>query len=90
MKRRNPYSPAVVSLCISALGFLFAICEAPRASAQVLYGSIVGTVTDQANAAVPKATVTVKNTATGFSRQVNTDEAGYYSIPSLPEGAYDV
>ena len=64
--------------------------EAPVASAQVLYGSIVGTVTDQANAVVPKAAVTVKNTATGLSRQVIADEAGYYSIPSLPEGAYDV
>ena len=39
---------------------------------------------------VPKAAVTVKNSATGLSRQVTTDEAGYYSIPNLPEGAYDL
>src|SRR5260370_41198561 len=64
--------------------------EAPVASAQVLYGSIVGTVTDQASAVVPKAAVTVRNTATGLSRQVSTDEGGSYSIRSLPEGAYDL
>ncbi len=64
--------------------------EAPAASAQVLYGAIVGTVTDQSNAVVPKATVTVKNTSTGLSRQTATDEAGYYAIPNLPEGSYDV
>ena len=39
---------------------------------------------------VPKAAVTVRNTSTGLSRQVVADEAGYYSIPSLPVGAYDV
>ncbi len=47
------------------------------ASAQVLYGSIVGTVTDQASAVVPKAVVTVKNTSTGLAREVSTDDAGY-------------
>jgi hypothetical protein len=66
------------------------VFEAPVASAQVLYGSIVGTVTDQANAVVPKAAVTVKNTAIGLTRTVDTDDAGYYSIPSLPEGSYDL
>jgi len=66
------------------------VFSAPVASAQVLYGSIVGTVTDQANAVAPKAAVTIRNTATGFSRQVNADEAGYYSIPNVPEGTYDV
>ena len=77
-------------LSLLAIGLIFTGYEAPVASAQVLYGSIVGTVTDQANAVVPKAAVTVKNAATGLSRQVVTDEAGYYSIPSLPVGAYDV
>src|SRR5215470_228417 len=69
---------------------IFTGLEVPIASAQVLYGSIVGTVTDQANAMVPRATVTVRSTATGLSRQVNTDEAGYYSITNLPEGTYDL
>ena len=82
MKRRVSYSPVVALLSLLAIGLIFTGFEAPVASAQVLYGSIVGTVTDQASAVVPKAAVTVKNTATGLSRQVVADEAGYYSIPS--------
>lgn len=59
-------------------------------SAQVLYGSIVGTLTDDTGAGVPKAVVTVKNTTTGLTRQVTADDTGYYSIPNLLEGVYDL
>ena len=62
----------------------------PAASAQVLYGSIVGTVADQSNAVVPSALVKVTNTSTGLSRQVTTDAAGYYSLQNLLEGQYDL
>ena len=41
-------------------------------------------------AGVFNVTVTVTNTSTGLSRQATTDEAGYYSIPNLLEGAYDL
>src|SRR5689334_10274538 len=64
--------------------------EAPVASAQVLYGSIAGTVMDASGAAVPKAEITVTNTSTGLSRQSPSDETGCYSIPNLPQGAYDL
>src|SRR5690348_8137787 len=77
-----------------AISVLFSLAvflaEAPKASAQVLYGSIVGTVTDQASAVVPRANVSVANTSTGLARQTTTDDAGYYSIPNLPEGVYDL
>ncbi|MDW8128944.1 MAG: TonB-dependent receptor [Bryobacterales bacterium] len=63
---------------------------APPAVAQVLYGSIVGAVTDPTGAAVPRAQVTVVHTATGLSRQVSTDETGYFSVPNLLQGNYDV
>jgi hypothetical protein len=79
---------AVVLCC--AIGLVFLGYEAPTASAQVLYGSIVGTVTDATGAVVPKAGVTVTNTSTGLSRQASADDAGYYSIPNLPQGAYDL
>src|SRR6266699_6353981 len=90
MKRKDRNTSRVVSLSCLATSFLFLGYDAPIASAQVLYGSIVGTVTDQANAVVPKAVVTVRSTSTGLSRQVNTDDAGYYSITSLLEGTYDL
>jgi hypothetical protein len=70
--------------------FLMTGYTARPASAQVLYGSLVGTLTDQTGAGVPKATVTVTNKATGLSKQATTDDAGYYSIRNLPEGVYDL
>ena len=73
-----------------ALGVMVMGCAVRSASAQVLYGSIVGTLTDETGAVVPTAVVTVTNTSTGFSRQATTDGAGYYSIPNLLEGTYDL
>ena len=89
MKRKDRVSGLVILSCL-ATSFLFLGYDAGIASAQVLYGSIVGTVTDQANAVVPKTVVTSKNTSTGLSRQVTADDSGYYSITNLPEGTYDL
>src|SRR5438876_267847 len=75
------------AFAVSLILFSF---ESPVAAAQVLYGSIVGTVSDPSGAVVAKAGVTVANTSTGLSRQVAVDAAGYYSIPNLPQGAYDL
>src|SRR5262245_37204614 len=72
-----------------AIAFMVMVHLAGPASSQVLYGSIVGTLTDQTGAVVPKATVTATNTSTGLTRQVVADESGYYSIPNLLEGTYD-
>ena len=77
------------NLCLT-FGVLFMGYDAPVASAQVLYGSIIGTVTDPANAMVPNAAVTVTNLSTGLFREVSSSEAGYYSVANLPEGKYNV
>src|SRR5437773_7727380 len=76
-------------LCLAA-GFLFLGYAARIASAQVLYGTIMGTVKDPTGAVVSKATVTVTSTSTGLSRQASADDTGYYAIPNLPQGTYDV
>jgi len=73
-----------------ALGIVVMGYPVRSASAQVLYGSIAGTLKDETGAVVPKAAVTVTNTSTGLSRQATTDAAGYYSIPNLLEGMYDL
>ena len=87
--RRQPSRVIAILACVTvSLGILG--YGARPASAQVLYGSIVGTLTDQTGAVIPKATVTVTNSSTGLSRQATTDTAGYYSIPNLLEGTYDV
>src|SRR5512146_2364143 len=72
------------------VGFILAPIFARQAKAQVLYGSVVGTVTDQTGAVVPEATVTVKNANTGLTREVTTNASGFYTIRNLLEGTYDL
>jgi hypothetical protein len=87
MKRSNLVTHIAVILCWLAATILFMGYQAPVASAQVLYGSIVGTVTDPTGALVAKAAVTATNTSTGLTRQATSDEVGYYSIQNLPQGS---
>src|SRR5882757_4733538 len=58
--------------------------------AQVAGATLSGTVTDVSSAAVPNAKVSVKNSATGVVRDVTTDSAGFYSVPNLLPGLYDI
>lgn len=53
-------------------------------------GTLVGTLTDPSGAVVPSAKVAVTEVGTGFSRSVNTDQQGYYVIPSLRPADYDL
>lgn len=63
--------------------------------AQWAYGQtdtarLQGTVTDENDAVIAGATVTVTNTATGREVTVTTNELGYYTVPGLPPGNYKV
>jgi hypothetical protein len=63
----------------------------PRPSeAQVLTGSIVGSVKDQTEALVPDAKISITNEGTGQSRQTVSDAAGAYSLTNIEAGAYDL
>ncbi len=68
---------------------LAAISAAPLA-AQVLYGSIVGTVEDPSGSVVPNATVTITNAQTGVSRETITDGQGRYTIANILAGRYEL
>lgn len=57
---------------------------------QAINGQIEGSVTDANGAAVPNATVTVRNIETGAERTVTTDAGGGYRVPLLPLGTYRV
>ena len=58
--------------------------------AQVLYGSLVGNVTDPNGAAVSGAKIEVTNLATGSGSSVTTDDRGGYSLNDLQVGVYKV
>ena len=52
--------------------------------------TVQGTVLDTQKAAVPGATVVVRNTATGAERTLVTDATGNFAAASLPPGPYQV
>jgi hypothetical protein len=72
---------AVVFILATAL-------TAGAVQAQTLYGGITGTVADDSGAAVPGATVSVKNEGTGLELTAVTDEGGNYTIRNVPGGTY--
>jgi outer membrane receptor protein involved in Fe transport len=57
---------------------------------QVESGQIAGTVTDQSGAAVPRATVTVRNLASNVQRSAQSSETGAYVLVGLGPGTYSV
>lgn len=69
-----------------ALMLLFAV----GVSAQTNSGTIIGQVQDQSGAAIPNATVTITNVGTNAVRTAQTNDEGFYEIPSLPTGVYKV
>ena len=73
MRQASRAARATGNLCCVAIGLMVMGYAARPASAQVLYGSIVGTLTDETGAVVPNAVVDVTNTSTGLSRQATTD-----------------
>ncbi|MDR3728109.1 MAG: carboxypeptidase-like regulatory domain-containing protein, partial [Terracidiphilus sp.] len=61
-----------------------------QASAQAIYGSIFGTVTDKTGAAVSGATITVKDEAKGTVFTVTSNGSGDYSAAHLIPDVYDL
>ncbi|HXP43808.1 MAG TPA: carboxypeptidase regulatory-like domain-containing protein, partial [Candidatus Acidoferrales bacterium] len=60
------------------------------AQTTVSQGSIQGTLTDQTNAVVPDATITITSRTTGQTVTVKTSSAGTYNSGGLPVGDYQV
>jgi len=73
------------------LSALLLCCTALPVFAQTTtLGTVNGTVTDSTNAVVPDATVTLKDTATGQTRNSTTNTAGRYVFINVNPGKYDI
>src|SRR5579871_1648948 len=69
---------------------LLLLLASGSAFAQQTAGNIAGRIVDQQGAAVPGATVTAKNPATGFTRSEVSDASGLYRLGTVPIGTYEV
>src|SRR5713226_4881169 len=76
----------VLFACI--LGFCLMVSIPLRA--QVVGATLSGTVTDASGGVIPNAQIRATNTATGVSREAIADSAGFYLIPNLLPGSYEV
>ncbi len=77
----------IISFCV----VLMLVClSAISGQAQVLYGSLTGTVTDSSGAAVAGAKVEALNIGTGITRTATTNDSGVYTLQALQAGNYKV
>ncbi len=75
----------LVTLVVAA-----ALLSTSSAQAQVSLAQLNGTVRDQTGAVVPKATVTLKETNTGRVSSATSNQNGFYVVPDLIPGNYDL
>lgn len=75
---------------VRAFAVYFVLAAAALAQ-QAGLGSITGVVQDASGAVIPGAKVTVNNESRGIARNLETNEEGIFSAPSLvPSGGYSV
>src|SRR5689334_11255309 len=83
--KRNTFRPEFPALLVLTL-----LLVPAAAWAQVLYGSLVGNVTDPNGADVSGAKVELTNVATGDVSTIMTDDRGAYSLNDLQVGVYKI
>jgi len=88
MLRRAVFPRITAVLSVMAI-LVIASLFSSEANAQVSGATLSGTVSDPSGAVIAGAQVAITNKATGVSRTVPTDAAGFYSAPNLLPGPYE-
>jgi hypothetical protein len=83
MKRKG----ARIFFGLGILAFSFLIPNLSRAQVGAI---LSGTVTDTAGGVVSSAKISIKNVQTGKSTETRSNSAGFYSVPNLTPGGYEV
>jgi hypothetical protein len=86
IRRTRLSSIAILATILLALLIAFPA----NSTAQVVGGTISGTISDSTGAAIPNAAVLVHNDETGNERHLQTGPDGRYAAPSIPVGSYTV
>lgn len=75
----------------TVLAFLMILPLFPSCGvAQMQQGTITGSVVDTTGAVIPNATIAATNTATGAVNRTVSNADGYFTIPYLTPGVYDL
>ncbi len=86
---QNTLNRFVAMCALGAATFLGSMMPTPL-SAQTNTALVAGTVLDQAGHALPDATVSIKNEATGAVRTAITDSDGHFKADGVPAGIYTI
>ena len=75
---------------MAGLALMMMLLMASATHAQVLYGSIVGNVTDKSDAAITGATVKITNKATNQAREATTNADGSFTFTTVQTGTWEI
>ncbi len=88
MKWTSSIFPAAGKVRLGILVMLVGLASCSLFAATT--GSISGTVTDAQGAVIPSTKVELRDTLTGVVQTIVSDSAGFYNVPTLPLGHYDI
>jgi Carboxypeptidase regulatory-like domain len=81
MIARNPRS--FTSSFAVSITLVFSLFVTVSVYSQVTGATLSGTVTDATGASIPGAQISITNTATGVTRELTADSAGFYTARGL-------
>src|ERR1700722_18109056 len=79
-----------MKILASLLVTIMALFCAVATFSQVTGATLSGTIVDPSGSVIAGAQISVRNTATGISKDYLSDSTGYYSAPNLAPGTYEV
>jgi len=75
---------------VIGFGIVLVLIIARPATAQLVGGAIQGVVKDAQGAALPGASIVIRNLATGVTWEQTADRSGRYQVLALPPAEYEV
>ena len=90
MKRGGSVKKTSTILLIAGVFLILSTSSQPAEAQTATAGTIVGTVTDPSGAAIPDATVVLRNKATNSQATQNSNSAGQYTFVNVAPGEYQV
>jgi hypothetical protein len=72
------------------IALIAAFALTPTASWSQTTATLTGRILDPDGGALPGATLSARQTETGFVRTTTSDTQGRYSVPALPPGTYEI
>src|ERR1044072_3992464 len=87
---RKAKTPRTTIALLSMVCLLVAFPLAVYAQSEAAGATIEGTARDASGAVLPGVAIEIKNSETGFTRSLVTNDVGRYTASLLPVGIYEV